>query len=260
MLTAHTIIYFSTLLVSYLLVYLGWWIFYLSLSWGLFGLVSVGHELYHLPVRTQSQELLAFCCLDLWVAPKAVWIRKHNKEHHLHVWEAYEEEHLVEGGLITNLIHTFTTLVSLYEVLTLRWESMILMLFRLLIFSPLGWYAIIIVYSLVTIFVTGLTFIAHTAPILREETAILKQVHRALDIFPYSSVMILLWGGFNLHATHHLAPTVTRDQLQLLHEKHRVKYGYDLRVITSWRELYRLYQLQGQTFPDLESWYVAMEI
>lgn len=253
MLGEHFLVYLTTTGICYALVYFGYPFGLLGLSWGIFGLVSVGHELYHLPKRTFFQTIVAWCCLDLWVTSKKIWIDKHNHKHHIDTWGENDHEHLIEGSLFKNLVHTFWTLTGLYQVFDLTWTNLILMTLRILIFYPLPWYSLIFVYGLVTFWVTILTFIAHVGPVLRQDyNRARKQLHRAVEIFPDSQLTTLIWGGFNLHASHHLNPTLTRDNLESTRKYYQRMYPDSYLIIDSWSELWKLYGQRGKTFASPE--------
>lgn len=256
----HLSFYSFTFFCSYLTIYSNFLpvVSSLLLGWSIFGLTSVGHELYHLTKRSKLQSLLAFVCLDLWVTSGEIWMKSHNENHHQHVWSPGEEEHLIEGNIFINFFHTFKTLIKVYDVF--NWKNRYSFLFRLCFFAPLPIYATALVYSSVTFYVTFLTFIAHTAPILNEnESYLSKQMHRSVDIFASSSLMLLLCGGFNIHSAHHLNPSQTRGELFSLHQKNKNKNSIDYLCIDTPVELYRLYNNRHQQFSDSLSRWAAIK-
>lgn len=260
LLYAHLLCYLLTFVASYTTAY-----YYndmtvlslaccLPLGWSIFGFISVGHELYHLHSRTAWQSLLAFVCLDLWVTQGSTWVAVHNKQHHPHPWEAGEEEHLIAGNALTNLIHTTITLARTYKVFQLTVNNLLLIAVRLLLLAAISPYAVVVTYFTIISLTSCLTFIAHTAPVLSryeeyyESNHAIKQVQRSISIFPDSAVALLLWGGFNVHTPHHLSPFQTRDQLQRLHQLYKVRYEADYCYIETWSQLFKLYHNRHRTF------------
>jgi len=214
-----------------------------SLGWSIFGLVSVGHELYHLHQRTQLQSILAALCLDLWATQGSTWVAVHNKQHHPHVWNAGEDEHLIAGNIFDNFFHTLLTLSTTYKIFQLTRYNLCLFLLRFLILVAISPYAIIVCYTVVITCVTYLTFITHAAPAIEveQERHIIRQMQRSVDIFPKSKLSLLLWGGFNVHSAHHLSPFHTRDDLQRLHDFYRIRYPEHYCWVDSWQQLFTLY-------------------
>src|SRR5579872_3395441 len=90
MLITHGIIYLVSFIFSYYFANNDIYKFInlVILGWSLFGLTSIGHELYHLKIDKKNRitnffvDLVGFCCLDLWGVSKENWIDRHNKWHH----------------------------------------------------------------------------------------------------------------------------------------------------------------------------------
>jgi len=276
MLYIHFCIYLLTFIISYTSAYNDWYhnTMCVLMGWAIFGFVSVGHELYHLRSRSWYQSLLAFLCLDLWVVSGKVWVERHNKFHHVHVWELDndEDEHMVAGGFLVNFWHAMVTLATTYRALKPSWSNTMLNLVRLYIFTRISYSAMFIVYTTVMLCVTYLTFIAHAAPVIIKDTHQqdgkegkedkesynLKQMHRAVDIFPGSWWFSLLCGGFNTHAAHHLSPYETRDGLFALHTIYKNKYANDYRYVSTWYQLWQLYCFSYYQLTSMDDWFLLL--
>jgi fatty acid desaturase len=261
LLDTHLGIYVTAFIASFTSAY--WNNYYytscLILGWSIFGLVSVGHELYHLHHRSILQSIIAFLCLDLWVVNGNVWVEKHNRYHHPNVWKEGEKEHMIGGSPVDNFFHTIIALATTYKVLLPTWSNLLLMTFRLWFFNLLGLQSAIIVYTTIIMCVTYLTFITHAAPVIDEnEERDLKQMHRSIDIFPDSWLITLICGGFNIHAAHHLSPHKTRGELLSLHTYYKSKYPNDYRYITSWYQLWLLYKYRHFQFSNMKDWSLMM--
>ena len=244
MLVTHSIIYFTTFIVSYYLSYCDVYRFInlIILGWSLLGLTSIGHEIYHLEHNDSILfKILGFICLDLWSVPRHIWILRHNKMHHYHPWDENEDEHMIKGSILTNFINTIIVLTKTYRLLEPSWVNILLMLFRIVFFSQISYYAIFVVYTTLTLCTTYLTFISHAAPvIIKNDPPKLKQIHRSVDIFPGNYIWALITGGFNMHTAHHLKPDITRNGLYNIHTKYKKQYPDDYRTIDSFNELFRL--------------------
>lgn len=257
MLIVHTIIYLVTFIISYYFAINGTYQF-LNLiinGWSIFGLTSVGHEIYHLHNNSFLTNLMGFICLDLWSVSRENWIERHNKWHHYNVWEDGEDEHMIMGSELRNLIHTTTTLVKTYKILEFSLRNLFLIIFRIIFFGLINPYAIFVVYSVVTFCVTYMTFITHSAVVIDDsDDYIMRQLHRSVDIFPNSWFTSLISGAFHMHTAHHLKPQVTRDNLYKINCEYTVKYPDDYRVINTWKELYNLFKYRGVVFSSMEEW------
>lgn len=233
-----------------------WKILYsIVLGWSVFGFTSIGHELYHLDKLNIIQKLIAFLYLDLWSVNKTTWVLRHNKWHHYNVYEEGEDEHMINGSLIKNYVHTITTLVKTYDLLQFSVTNYLLILFRILFFSQITWYCIFITYTIIILCVTHFTFITHSAPVICEcNNSCVKQLNRSVDIFPNSYLTLLIMGGFNLHSSHHCYPKCTRNELQIVHNKLRDKYPDNLKVIETFHEFYNLYKYRDRQFENMNEW------
>ena len=240
----YTFVFISSFIFSYYTNYISYKIFgSIILGWSIFGLTSIGHELYHLDNLTIPEMIIGYLCLDLWSVRKSVWIRRHNKFHHHNVYDDGEDEHLIDGSIIKNIKHTIIILIKTYELLDFSLYNYLLILFRIYFFNLISWYSIIISYSVIIFCVTFFTFITHSAPIISsEENYKLKQLHRSVDIFPDSELTILIMGGFNVHSCHHFSPKSNRDKFSKLHKFLKSEYGENHRVINNFKELYNLYK------------------
>jgi fatty acid desaturase len=230
------------------------------LGWSLMGLTSIGHEIYHLKKRSKLHDLLGFFYLDLWSVPKNNWIERHNKWHHYNVHEPGEDEHLVEGSIIKNIINTALVLIKTYQLTEFSAKNILLISLRILIFNKLSPVALPIIYLTTTFCVSYFTFISHSAPVIIEnESNSLKQVHRSVDIFPNNQLMIFLFGAFNMHTAHHLIPDKTRDDLYEVHQKMMLLYSKDYRVIETFSELVKLHKFRHVKFNNMIEWNEAIK-
>lgn len=260
MLNLHAVIYISGFIGSYALAYHQIMLIpsLVILGWCLFGLTSIGHELYH----SNSKPWWGFFFLDLWSVRKGIWIERHNQFHHYHTWEEDEHEHLSEGGHIWNILKTGVVLVQTYRLLEPNIYNVLIMVFRLWFFSRINWWAIGLVYLVNTLCVTYFTFITHAAPVLDNSHKLshkLAQIHRSVDIFPDNSWFMLLTGAFNLHTVHHLKPSICRDHMTSEHHRLKELHGEEYRVIYTWKQLYNHFNQRHRTFSSVKEWREAID-
>lgn len=257
MLTKHGIIYFISFIISYYLAYINYYQFInlIILGWSIFGLTSIGHEIYHLKKQNLLLNIIGFCCLDLFSINKHNWVERHNKWHHYNVYEIGEDEHMIEGSHIKNFFNTIIVLSKTYNLFEFSFKNIILIIIRIIIFTNISLSALPIVYTTIIICVTYLTFIAHCAPVINDiDTHELNQLHRSVDIFPNNSMITLFTGAFHMHTAHHLSPSTTRDNLYDVHYKYMDKYPLDYRTINTWKELCNLLKYGHMQFKTMDEW------
>jgi fatty acid desaturase len=260
-LLTHGLGYAGIFILSYLLAYHQIYTFVslIFLGWALFGLTSIGHEIYHQKDLTLLGNLLGFCCLDLWSVRKSNWIERHNKWHHYNVWEEDEDEHMIDGNQIQNIWHTIKTLTHTYRLTERSVVNYLLVTFRMIFFTQISWWAPIIVYLTNVICVTYFTFITHCAPVIQPETNfVMKQLHRSVDIFAQHGWVTFIMGGFNVHSVHHVSPTNIRDDFVELHQKFSQEYKQDYRTIETWSQLWRLFKYRYRKFSTTEEWHMII--
>jgi fatty acid desaturase len=256
-LTCHLIAYLSTFCYCYYQAYIGVYplINLIILGWALFGLTSIGHEIYHMKNPSASMSVLGFFCLDLWSVSKKNWIDRHNKWHHYNVYETDEDEHMIDGSILANLWHTVKTLIMTYRLLEISVSNILIIIFRIWFFTRISIYALPVVYLVNNFCVTYFTFIAHCAPVIDPSDNVhLRQLHRSVDIFPGYWWVTFIMGAFNLHSTHHMYPDLTRDDMYDAHLELEDKYPKDIRIIDTWGQLYNLFKFKHIQFPDMATW------
>lgn len=252
----HCIIYLITFITTYYFAYFNIYRIpnLLILGWSLFGINTIGHEIYHLK-RSTINNIFGFLFMDLWAASRKNWIEKHNKFHHYNLGENGEDEHLIEGSHIKNIINSFFVVVNNNQLLERSFKNFIFIFFRIIFFSQISWYAFFIVYFVNLLCISYFTLLAHTCQVVIEnESFVLKQLHRTIDIFPQSYIYTLITGAFNLHTSHHLCPSVNRDGLHNIRITYKKVYPKDYREINTLTELKNLYLNRGKIFTSVDDW------
>jgi len=262
----HSLCYITVFIVSY---YFSWTtnnhlfkiVWLCGLGWSIFGFTSIGHEIYHINNYSNQKyklfyDISGFIFMDLWSVNKHNWMMRHNEWHHKNLWEEGEEEHLMGLFEPKEFLNTALTLIKTYRLLNFSLSNILIICFRIWFFSLISWYAIFIVYINIIILVTCLTFITHSAPvIITDEKFIMKQLHRSVDIFPNSWLMFLIAGSFNIHGSHHVRPSLFRDDLYKTFVKLSTKYDRDYRYIETYRELFSLWKNRNKKYENLDFWY-----
>ena len=231
----HLFVYVTTFFMSY--IYSLQYNSILSsfiVGWSMYGMSTIGHDLLHLP--TKYNKRIAFFCMDMILFNSDDWIQIHNKNHHCDLKGDNDIMRLKGDNLLTEWYH----LLEISKNSTILQHLYRIPLYYLL--YQLKLYQILCIYFSVFFCLAYFTYITHSDSVISQYTrgSIQHNLDNTWDIFPDSWFCTLLFGGINVHATHHCYPTLSRGLLKDKSHYLSKKYPDNYRSITTLKQFYRL--------------------
>ena len=208
-------------------------------GWGIFGILSIGHDLLHRPNKKWNRKL-AFYCLDMILFNSDEWIRLHNKAHHGNLKGDNDIMQLTGN----NIIDEWTTLIKTHVLRTRGKISN--HIYRIPFYKMLyhlRFYQVMIVYFMIFFCLAYFTYATHSCPVKSNHSkgSIEHNLNNTWDIYPESWLCSLIFGGINAHATHHCYPMSGRGENRNKCKILAKKYPEYYRSINSLNDLYKLY-------------------
>jgi len=207
----------------------------LCLGWSIYGLTTIGHDLLHKP--TTMNRCVAFVCMDMIILDSDSWIQQHNKDHHGDL-KGDKDFMYIKGSTI---FEEWYNLLDICKTSSPKCHMLRAPFYLLLL--QLRWYQIIETYITIFFCLAYFTYITHSdsIPSKYPRGCLLHNLDNTWDIFPESRFITLLFGGLNVHATHHCFPTCGRSKLAEKSRYLATTYPDHYRSITTCKQLYHLY-------------------